>query len=251
MQRARLRLSTEDVVAIGTAVLGLATVGTGLTRSLAVLALLSMIGGAAWILFVSVLSALGQTLTPDWVRARAQAVYILVFQGGMAVGSALWGAVAQRSGLRVALIAAGMGTLATLLLRGPARLPDAPADMSGWPHWRVPPIPAEQEPDIDEGPVLVTVAYQVTPEHAEGFIEAIHELQRVRRRDGASRWGIFYDRERPGRYLETFVVASWAEHLRQHARMTRDDQAVEARVTSHLTADPEAHHYIYARGGET
>jgi MFS family permease len=247
MQRARLRMSTENLVGAGTAVLGLATIGTGLLRSLGPLVVVALVGGAAWILFVSVLSALGQTLTPDWVRARVQAVYILVFQGGMAIGSAVWGAIAQRSGLRVSLVAAGVGTVATLLLRVPARLPDAPSDLSLWPHWRVPAIPADQEPDIDEGPVLVTVEYRVAAERADGFIDAIHELQRIRRRDGASSWGIFYDRETAGRYLETFIVASWAEHLRQHARLTLADQAVEAKVMSFLDGEPAAHHYIYAR----
>jgi len=247
MHVARVRMSTEGIVATGTLLLGLATLGTGSVRTLGALVVLAFLGGAAWIVFVSVLSALSQALTPDWVRARAQAVYILVFQGSIAAGSAVWGAVAERMGLRLALLAAGAGTAATVALRFRARLPDAPADLSIWPHWRVPAVPPDLEPDVDEGPVLVTVEYEVEPDHVAGFIAAIHQFQRVRRRDGARSWGIYYDRESPGRYLETFLVASWAEHLRQHARLTQADQALEARVMSHVHGEPHAHHFVYAR----
>jgi hypothetical protein len=45
----------------------------------------------AWIVFISLVSALMRTLAPDWVRARVLAVFMLVFQGGLAAGSASWG----------------------------------------------------------------------------------------------------------------------------------------------------------------
>ena len=60
---------------------------------------------------------------------------------------------------------------------------------------------------------------------------------------------MYYDREVPGRYLETFIVASWAEHLRQHTRLTQVDRALEARLMSHVHGEPKAHHLIYARSG--
>jgi hypothetical protein len=47
------------------------------------------------------------------------------------------------------------------------------------------------------------------------------------RRDGAVRWGLFADPGRPTQYLETFLVESWAEHLRQHARVTMEDRIVQ------------------------
>src|SRR2546425_7084509 len=174
MRVARLRMSTEGIVATGTVLLGLATIWTGSVKSLGALVVLAFLGGAAWIVFVAVLSALSQALAPDWVRARAQAVYILVFQGSIAIGSAVWGAVGERLGLQLALAAAGVGTVATAALRFRARLPDAPADLSIWPLWRVPAVPADLEPDVDEGPVLVTVEYQVEPDHVAGFIAAVH-----------------------------------------------------------------------------
>jgi hypothetical protein len=104
------------------------------------------------------------------------------------------------------------------------------------------------EPDAEEGPVLVTLEYRIDPETSQEFDRAIHELGRIRRRDGASRWGVFRDVADPGRRLETFLVASWSEHMRQHERLTEADHATEdavralhlgegAPVVSHLVAD--------------
>jgi Transmembrane secretion effector len=69
----------------------------------------------------------------------------------------------------------------------------------------------------------------------------------VRRRDGASRWGIYYDTEHPTHYLETFLVESWAEHLRQHTRLTQADRDVEERVHRLQVKPLKVRHFIYAR----
>ena len=58
----------------------------------------------------------------------------------------------------------------------------------------------------------------------------MQELERTRRRDGAIRWGVFQDTADPRRFLETFVVESWAEHLRQHQRVTMSDRVLHERV---------------------
>ncbi len=248
MQPVRSRLSTEGLVSAGSALLGAVVLAAALTRTLGVLALLMVAGGAAWIVIISLLSALGQTLAPDWVRARVMAVSILVFQGSVAIGSAIWGTVAERSSTRIALVASGAGILATLVLRFRHRLPEAPAELAMWEnHWRIPAVPAGDEPDLEEGPVLVTIHYEVAPEDTDAFLDAIHAFQRVRRRDGAKRWGVFYDRDTPGHYLETFVVVSWAEHLRQHERSTTGDRALEERVNAFVRGEPSVRHYIYAR----
>jgi hypothetical protein len=98
----------------------------------------------------------------------------------------------------------------------------------------------------DDGPILVTIEYYVQPEKVPAFIKAIYNYRRIRRRDGAYRWGIFRDLENADRYLETFLVDSWAEHLRQHERSTRADRAVEERLHSYIRGKPAAHHLVYA-----
>jgi len=126
-----------------------------------------------------------------------------------------------------------------------ARLPDTTADVSPWNHWRTPAIVEDVAPRLEQGPVLVTVEYLVDPQHAEQFMRAIHEYERVRRRDGASRWGVYRDVEHPEVYLETFLVSSWAEHLRQHDRATRGDGDLEDRLLRYARGQPRVRHLVY------
>ena len=250
MQRARSRFSTEVVASAGVAILGATIVTIGSVHVLSALAVAMLVGGGAWIIVISLISALIQSLAPDWVRARVLAVHMLVFQGSMAAGSAVWGAIGERSGIPTALLWAGLGTIATTALALVSRLPDATADLSPWNHWRLPAILKEMGPGLDEGPVLVTVEYIVDHQHVADFVKAMHQYERVRRRDGASRWGIFHDTEAPDRYVETFLVNSWAEHLRQHDRQTVADGELEGRLRSYVRGDPRVQHLIYARPHE-
>jgi MFS family permease len=205
-----------------------------------------LIAGAAWIVFNSLVSALMQNLAPDWVRARVLAVFMLVFQGGLAAGSACWGAVAGREGIQNALLWAGLGIIATTALGLVAKLPDTTANVSPWNHWRMPVSVAQVRPEFDEGPVLVTVEYRVRPDRTPKFLHAISAYSRVRRRDGAFRWDVFRDVEDEDRFLETFLVSSWAEHLRQHERSTSADREVEDRLRTHVTGEPNVRHLVSA-----
>jgi hypothetical protein len=250
LQSARSRWSTEVVVSCGVAIVGAVIVTTSVLHRLGALAPVMLIGGGAWITFVSLVSALIQNLAPDWVRARVLAIYLLVFQGSVALGSAAWGAVAQRVGISTALMCAGLGTLATTLLALFAKLPDATSDLSPWNHWRMPVVIKEVAPELERGPVLVTVEYVVAAQWRTEFVAAMHQYERVRRRDGASRWGIFHDTEVADRYLEIFLVDSWAEHLRQHERLTQADRKLEQRIRSYVLNEPNVRHLIYATNGD-
>jgi hypothetical protein len=107
-----------------------------------------------------------------------------------------------------------------------------------------------EEPAPGLGPVLVTVRYVVEPAKAAEFLHEMYKYQRVRRRDGATRWRIFYDTEDPSAYLESFIVDSWAEHQRQHDRFTVADRDLEMRVLSYTLGSPKVKHYIHAKKTE-
>ena len=246
LQPVRARWSTETVASAGVAIVGITTIAVSTLRQLAALSAVMLVGGAAWIVFISLVSALVQKLAPDWVRARVLAVFMLVFQGGIAAGSAVWGAVGEHAGVQTALMWAGLGAIATTGLGLLWRLPDTTMDVTPWNHWRMPVILDDVNLTPESGPVLVTVEYLVDRDHASDFLNAMHRYQRIRRRDGASQWGIYRDTEHPDLYLETFIVHSWAEHLRQHERFTRADRALEERISSYTLKEPKVRHLIYA-----
>ena len=120
-------------------------------------------------------------------------------------------------------------------------------DLSASLHWPVPAVAVE--PRAEDGPVLVTVEYRVDPAGAADFVVAAESLEAVRRRDGAFRWGLFRDVADPGRWVETFLVESWAEHLRQHGRHTVEDRVAEDRVRAFHRGDtpPAVSHLIWGR----
>jgi MFS family permease len=245
LQRMRKAYSIETVVSAATAIFAGVLWLTAVVHHLWILCIVLCFGGAAWTIFMSVFNTLVQHLAPDWVRARVLSVYLFVFQGSVAVGSAVWGFAAGRTSPQTAVLLSGFGIAACLLLRFPFRLSDPGMALEVWNHWGKP-VPFA-EPAPDQGPVLVTIEYKIDPEHAAAFLEAVHGYERVRRRDGATRWGIFYDAELPGKYLETFVVDSWAEHQRQHDRFTIADRALKKRVLGYTLEPTRVHHFVYAR----
>ncbi len=245
MQRARARWSTEGIASTAVAILGVTIAAVGRVHNLPGLTLVMLLSGGTWIVFISLVSALMQNLAPDWVRARVLAIFMLVSQGGLAAGSAVWGAVASRTSVDTAFLLAGVATMATAALGLVARLPDTTADVSPWNHWRLPAIVENREPGLDQGPVLVSAEYQVDERNVKAFLQTMKKYGRVRRRDGAFRWAIYRDVEKPHVYVETFLVSSWAEHLRQHERLTRGDSELEQRVSS-LGGEPIVRHLIQA-----
>lgn len=250
LQRARARRSAEVVASSAVVILGAAILGTAAVHLEGVIGALMLIAGSGWIAFIALLSAQIQNLAPDWVRARVLAIYLLVFQGGMAAGTALWGAVGERLSVETALALSGVGTMATAALGLIWRLPNAPADLSPWIHWPMPAIVEGERPDPRDGPVLVLIEYTVGRQQAADFLHAMYEYERLRRRDGAFEWSIFHDTESPESYVEMFLVRSWAEHLRQHARQTQADRDLEKRIHGYARRAPKVKHLIYADAQE-
>jgi len=126
-------------------------------------------------------------------------------------------------------------------------LPEPTVDLTPCIHWRLPTELSQDPPTVDEGPIMVTIEYYVDAENVPAFIKAINRYGYIRRRDGAYRWGIFRDLENTERYLETFLVDSWGEHLRQHERSTRADRTVTEQVLEFIRGKPIVRHLVYAR----
>ena len=91
----------------------------------------------------------------------------------------------------------------------------------------------------------MTIEYRVDPVRADAFVDVMHQLEHTRRRDGAIEWGLFQDTADPWRWLETFLVESWVEHLRQHERVTVTDRALQERVYALIEGgEPRVSHMV-------
>src|SRR5215831_3560070 len=251
LPRAQRKVAINSLVAGATGLFAATTLVVAYEHSVVLVSAAMMAGGMVWMVLMSTFTVAVQTAVPAWVRARALAVYMLVFQGGMAVGSALWGAVATHTGIPTALLSAALGLIVGFIALARYRLPPVDGrDVTATLHWDEPVVVRQPRPD--DGPVLVLIEYRIAPEQAHEFARAMRALRLVRLRDGAFRWGLFGDTADPGRYIETFVVESWAEHLRQHERMTVGDREVRNRATAFHIGDtpPVVSHFISAYAWE-
>src|SRR5262249_4702087 len=156
------------------------------------------------------------------------AVVLLVAQGGLAIGSVLWGVLAGRANTNVSLLAAAGAIVVGVLATRRWRL-HAIGDLDLTPVFSPSPE-LNIEIDPENAPVLVVLEYEVAPEHEREFITAMQEVAATRRRDGAIEWGLYRDAAAPTRFVETFLAPSWLEHLRQHERGTVADRALRDRV---------------------
>ncbi len=248
LPRVRDRVSPDARIGAASLVFGLATLALGYITSLPLLCAVMATAGGAWMVITSGLNVMVQACAPKWVKARALATYLLVFQGTLATGSLLWGLVAERIGDPPTLALAAGGLVLGLGATWRWRLGSTErADMT--PLHLLPEPELDDAPGLDEGPVLVTAEYRVSVEDASEFVLAMRQLSRVRLRDGAMRWGLFRDPAEPGRYLESFVVESWVEHLRQVERATFADRTVDEHARRFLTHgdQPTVTHLVAAR----
>jgi MFS family permease len=228
LPRIGARISLDGIM-LGAALVT-AAVGAGLALGppqwLAVLLLLVL--GAAWIAALTTLNGTVQAVLPNWVRGRGLAIYLTVFNGASAAGSLLWGLTAEAVGLQATLLIAAVALVIVAFVALRLPLPAGEADLTPSSHW---PEPLVAEPVAhDRGPVMITLEYRIPPDSRRDFLAAIHRLAAERRRDGAFAWGVSEDAADAERIVEWFLVDSWAEHLRQHARVSQADADLQAEV---------------------
>lgn len=244
----RRKLSQDLVLGLGSALMAscLATLAFAHDFSIAAVAMLG--GGMGWVTSCNALNTSLLSAAPAWVRARMLSIYFLVFNGCVAAGAILWGAVAQGSSMPVAFQFASGGLILSLL--GIAVFPlkaAEQADVSAAERELPPELPFEPHPD--HGPVVISVEYLIDTERREEFNGAIAALEVKRRRDGAFEWHLYSDLARPGHYIEMYKIETWGEYLRLLERSVAPDSVIERRVYDmHIgAASPKVSHLLAER----
>jgi len=244
----RARLGLERLVAAGCVVFAVVMLVAAFVRVPTVVFVSLAIGGAAWMAVMATFNTATQSSAPPWVRSRAVALHTLSALGSFAIGSAFWGAVSGFAGLPVALCFATVAMVAGIFLARPfpLRMGDT-QEVTPVALWEDVFIKAQPLPD--DGPVSVEVSYRIRTGEADEFLHAVSQLRASRRRDGATLWRVYRDLGDPSRYVERFIVASWADYLHQRARATLADREMEARVHEFLREGEvvTTQHYIAER----
>jgi MFS family permease len=220
--RLRDRLTSEAIVRCAFA--GFAACGAGLAFSpnawLSGIATLA--GGASWVLALALFNVTVQLSTPRWVVGRALALYQTAAFGGMALGSWLWGELAEARDPATALLAAAAAMLAAGLVGVWLPVPGR-ADLNLDPlnRWQEPAVAIDIKPQ--SGPILIQVEYRIREADVPGFLELMHERHRIRVRDGARHWTLQRDLEDPMLWIESFQTPTWVEYVRHNQRRTQAD----------------------------
>jgi MFS family permease len=249
LPRIRRLITADRIIAIST----FYNVGTLLVlaflHSPTIIIFTLILSGFAWTSTMSTLNVSVQLSVPAWVQARALGSYLMTFQGGMALGSILWGFVAEHTSTTKSLAAAACGLLVTFpivrrfhILQGP--VPDHTPY-----QWKRPAPQLAPDTDPTDGPVRISIDYRIPAENYAEFTHAIHKLRGVRLRDGAIRWGIYRDATDTEHLNETFVMESWLDYLRSRERITAADELIRSKVRALHVADdpPKTSYQIYAK----
>jgi MFS family permease len=228
-QPLRQRLSSEALVRWAFVVFAVCATVTAKSHSPWLTGAALVAGGAAWVIALSLFNTTVQLSTPRWVVGRALSLYQMAIFGGMALGSWMWGSIADRYTLETALLSAAGAMLAGAAVGLPIPLPSqATLNLDPLNRWQEPRINLEIQPR--SGPVAIIVEYLIDDASTTDFLAAMVERRRIRRRDGAQQWTLLHDLENPLLWVERFVMPTWVDYVRFHKRTTHADAPVSDRI---------------------
>jgi MFS family permease len=206
-----------------------------------------LIGGACWVMALSMFNVTVQLATPRWVLGRALALYQAATFGGMALGSWAWGHLAESQGVPVALMTAVVVMLASAAVGLFLPLPNLSRDnLEPLNRWKIPDLALDLQGR--SGPMAVMVEHIIAEADTERFLSLMHERRRIIRRDGGRHWELLRDTQHPEQWIETYHVPTWNDYVRHNQRRTHADAVIYDAVRAlHAGAEPPKVHRLVVR----
>lgn len=215
-------LGIEAIVAASFMGFAVTAVLVALSHSLWLTIPALILGGATWVLALSLFNVSTQLATPRWVVGRVLAIYQTCTFGGMAIGSWLWGWISEGFGAPVALFGAAIVMVLGALMGQIWRMPDfSQIDLDPANRFHAPALRLNLK--ARSGPILIMIDWEIAEENTEAFMTAMAERRRVRLRDGARDWSLLRDLEHPNIWVESYHVATWTDYIRHNQRRTKAD----------------------------
>jgi MFS family permease len=248
LPRLQPKASVESLITGSIALLAIVTFTMGYARDFGILCIVMALGGAAYITILSKFYIIGIKSAPRWIGARVLAVYLLILNGGLVVGSVIWGTVANVFGIPITLVVASLTLAATIIAkkRYSSTLLDDLDFTPASDHWSLPPQ-ASVDPSQNENQALITIEYnKIHPKLSDEFEQSVRELGRILRSEGMAYWELFQDPADIGHYIEIRIADTWTDHIRQHKYVTKNVQAMEDRIRALIKDCPQPiiSHYI-------
>ncbi|WP_299833297.1 MFS transporter [Pseudomonas sp.] len=238
------RFPLRYLIVAGAIGFSLATLAAAVSQNRVVVCAMLLIAGMSWMAVNATISTVVQTCSANWVRARVASVYLLMLMGAMAIGGAIWGALAQYVGLSQSLLLAALTLVFGLLLTNRSQLElGQEADYAlAQPTDK---LVLATEVDHKSGPVSIEIGYRVVRAEREAFLDTVYAVGKARRRNGVQNWRLYRDVTDDEHYVERFIVESWLDYLRQNTRITQADQLRELRLSGFRCDGQDARRYVH------
>jgi MFS family permease len=248
LPRLRPKASVESLITVSIVLLAIATFTMGYVRVFEIACVVMGIGGIAYITILSNYYTIGVKSAPKWIGARVLAVYLLILNGGLVVGSVIWGTVANTFGIPVTLSIASLALGVTIIARKhySSTLLDDLDFTPASDHWSLPPH-YSIDPSQGDNHALITIEYnKIDPKLSDEFQRSVHELGRMLRSEGMAYWELFQDPADIGHYIEIRIADTWTDHMRQHEYVTKNVQDMENRIRELIKDCPQPiiTHYV-------
>ena len=247
LPKLRPNISVESLISGSIGLLAIVIFATGYIRDFAILCIFMGLGGVAYITILSKFYTIGMKSAPKWIGARVLAVYLLVLNGGLAVGSVIWGIIANSFGIPVTLSIASLALGATIIAkkRYSTTLLDDLDFTPASDHWSLP-TELSVDPPQNDNQALITIDYKIDPKLSDEFEQSVRELGRILKSEGMAYWELYQDTTDIGHYIEIRIADTWTDHMRQHERVTKNVQVMEDKIRALLKDGPQpiVSHYV-------